>query len=89
MATKSINFKLDEKHIKAMKQVASVFHMTMTDIVNEALDSYLPTMQKDPFFRLTASVEAASKTESEEILSEIEKLSDDDLEITTVEHFTV
>lgn len=89
MATKSINFKLDEKRIADMKQVASVFHMTMTDIVNDALDAYLPKMQRDPFYRLTANVQDASQAETEEILSEISELSDDDLSISSVEHFSV
>ena len=89
MATKAINLKLEESRVMDMKQVASVFHMTMTDVINEALDAYLPKMKQDPFYKLTANVKDASKTETQEILSEIENLSDDDLEITTVKHFTV
>ncbi len=89
MATKAINLKLEESRVMDMKQVASVFHMTMTDVINEALDAYLPKMKQDPFYKLTANVKDASKTETREILSEIENLSDDDLEITTVKHFTV
>ena len=89
MASKAINLKLDEERIMDVKQVASVFHMTMTDVINEALDAYLPTMKADPFYRLTANVKDASKSETAEILSEIERLSDDDLEITTVKRFKV
>ncbi len=89
MASKAINLKLDENRILDMKKVASAFHMTMTDLVNEALDAYLPTMKQDPFYKLTVNVENASKKESEEILSEIDSLSDEDLEITTVKHFMV
>ncbi len=89
MATKAINLKLDEKRIFDIKQVASVFHMTMTDVVNEALDAYLPAMKDDPFYKLTANVQEASKVESEEILAEIDALSDDDLEIVATEHVTI
>ena len=89
MATKAINLKLDESRIFDLKNVASVFHMTMTDVVNEALDAYLPTMKNDPFYKLTANVAEASKEESEEILAEIDRLTDDDLDIVATEHVTV
>ncbi len=89
MATRAVNLKLDENRVIDLKQVAAVFHMTMTDVINEALDAYLPTMKQDPFYRLTANVEEASKEESEEILAEIDNLKDDDLEIATVEHITL
>ena len=89
MATKAINLKLDESRILDLKNVASVFHMTMTDVVNEALDAYLPTMKNDPFYKLTANVAEASKEESEEILAEIDALTDDDLEIAATEHVVV
>ena len=89
MATKAFNIKLDENRLADVKRVASVFHMTMTDVINEALDAYLPTMKKDPFYRLTGNVEEASKEESEEILAAINDLSEDDLEISSVEHITI
>ncbi len=88
MATKAINLKLDEDRVTDIRQVASVFHMTMTDVINEALDSYLPIMKKDPFYRLTANVKDADAAETKEILSEIEQLSDEDLEITTRRRFS-
>ena len=89
MATKAVNLKLEENRISDVKMVASVFHMTMTDVINEALDAYLPKMKQDPFYKLTANVQAATKAESKEILSEIEGLSDEDLEISTIKHFSV
>ena len=89
MATKAINLKLDENKLFDLKHVASVFHMTMTDVVNEALDAYLPTMKDDPFYKLTANIEDASKEESAEILAEIEGLTDEDLEIVATEHITI
>ncbi|MBQ7606328.1 MAG: hypothetical protein IJU59_07600, partial [Firmicutes bacterium] len=74
----------DENLVLDMKQVAAAFHMTMTDVVNEALDAYIQEMKKDAYYRLTAYVKAASAAETKEILSEIENLSDEDLEIATV-----
>lgn len=89
MATKAINLKLDERRVLDVKQVASVFHMTVTDVINEALDAYLLAVKQDPFYKLTANVTDASKEETEEILAEIEKLSDEELEIASTKRFTV
>ena len=89
MATKAMNFKTDEVRIADIKSVASVFRMTITDVINEALDEYLAKMKKDPFYRLTANVKDASEEESKEVLEAIQTLSDDDLTISQVKHFEV
>ena len=41
----------------------------------------------DPFYRLLVNVQDAEEEESEEILSEINRLSDDDLEISSSKTF--
>lgn len=87
MATKAVNFKLDETVLADIRTIAGVFRMTMTDVVNEALEAYLSNMKKDPFFRLTTLVEDASPEESEEILAEINDLTDDDLTISSSKLF--
>lgn len=89
MASKALNFKLEENIITDMKQVATVFNKTMTDVFKEAVTEYLDKMKQDPFYRLTINVQDASEDEAEEILGEIDSLSDDDLTITTVRRFTV
>ena len=88
MAVKAMNFKLDEDRIFELKSVASIFNMTVTDIISEALSEYVQKLKKDPFYRLTVNVEKASAEETEEILNEIDSLSDDDLQISTVRKFT-
>ena len=89
MAAKALNFKMDEAEILDMKNVASVFHMTVTDVIKEAVREYVDKMKKDPFYRLTANVEDASAEETAEILEEIEGLSDDDLTIASTRQFSV
>lgn len=83
MATKALNFKLEESDILDMKQVAAVFNMTITDVLKEALRDYVCKMKKDPFYRLTVNVQEASSEESSEILAELSALSDDDLTISS------
>ena len=89
MAVKALNFKMDEAIIKDMKDVAGVYHMSMTDLIKEAIVEKLTALKKDPFYRLTACVEEASAEETEEILADIESLSDDDLSIATTKRFSV
>ena len=61
----------------------------MTDLIKEAIVEKLTALKKDPFYRLTACVEEASAEETEEILADIESLSDDDLTIAATKRFIV
>lgn len=89
MATKALNIKMDEDRLADIKSVAAVFHMSMTDVVMDALDEYLAKMKNDPFYRLTVNVEDASEEEMQEVLGELDALTDDDLQIASVKHFSV
>jgi hypothetical protein len=46
-------------------------------------------MKKDPYYRLTVNVQEASEEESENIMSEINEMTDDDLTIVSTKQFTV
>ena len=89
MATKAMNLKFNEEEILLMKQVASVFNMTVTDIVKEAVNEYIEKMMQDPFYKLTMNVEDAGTEETNEILDEISSLTDDDLAIVSSRRFEV
>ena len=89
MAVKALNFKMDEEEILDMKNTASVFNMTVTDVIKQAIREYLDKLKKDPYYKLTANVQEASPEESSEILAEIDELSDDDLTISSSKRFTV
>ena len=88
MALKVMNFKLDEDRIHELKSVASVFNMTITDVISEALSEYIQKLKKDPFYRLAVNVENASTEETGKILDEINSLTDDDLQISAIRKFT-
>ena len=89
MATKALNFKWEESEILAMKEVASVFNMSLSDLVRNGVHEYVEELKKDPFYRLTANVREASAEESAEVLSVIDSLSDDDLTISSSKTFTL
>ena len=86
---KAINLRMDEAEIFDIKKLASVFGMTMTDVIREAVKEYLDKMKQNPFYKLTNNIQEASPEESAEILAEIDALTDDDLSIAAVERFTV
>jgi hypothetical protein len=87
MATKALNFKMDEADINDMKKVAGVFNISVTDLVKQAVKEYIEELKNDPFYRLTVNVEDASAEETEEILAEIDRMDDDDLSITSTRRF--
>lgn len=89
MATKAMNFKLDEKEIADMRNISTVFNITMTDIVKKAVSEYIAKLESDPYYRLTMNVQDASKEESEEVLGAVNNLSDDDLDIASVKHVSL
>ena len=89
MTVKAINFKMDEAKINDMKHVVSVYHMTITDFISDAISEYLEKMKSDPFYRLTACVEDADKEETAEILEVINSMDDDDLSIASSKRFSL
>ena len=89
MSTKAMNIKMDETDIQEMKQVAGVYHMTVTDLIKNAVKTYISELKDDPFYRLTAQIQEASPEETEEILSAVSDLSDDDLAITSSKRFSL
>ena len=89
MAVKAMNFKMDEMEIAEMKSIGEVYHMSLTQIVREALKEYIGKLKADPYYKLTANVMNADEKETAEILSAIENLSDEDLEIASVEQVRV
>ena len=54
MAMKALNFKMEESEILAMKEAASVFNMSVTDLVRNGVREYIDELKKDPFYRLVS-----------------------------------
>jgi hypothetical protein len=72
-----------------MKEVAGGAHMSGTDFAKNVAKEYVTKSKADTYYRLTANAQDASAEESEEILSEIKGLSDDDLAIVSAKRFSV
>ena len=89
MSVRAMNFKMDEAEIQEMKRVAGVYHMTVTDLIKNAVRSYISELKDDPFYRLTAHVQEALAEESEEILSAVSEMTDDDLTISSTTRFSL
>ena len=87
MAVKAMNFKMEEADIRDMKAVAGVYNMSVTDLIKNAVRQYITELKNDSFYRLTTNIQEASAEESEEILGEIDGLTDDDLTIASVKRF--
>ena len=89
MAAKLYSFRIDESELIDMKQVARVYSMSVTDLIKNAIDRYMADLRKDPFYRLTENIEDADKAETEEILAQIDNMTEDDLKITSAKYFSI
>ena len=58
--------------------------MTMIELIKEALKKYMKKLKKDPYYKLTVNVQEADRDESEEVISELDSMSNDDLSISSM-----
>ena len=89
MATKAVNFRLEDSLIAEARTVARVYNISLTDIIKESLAEYLSRKRNDPFYRLTANIEEVTDDENEELVNAIETLTADDLQIVRTEDLSV
>lgn len=87
MAVRTLSFEMDEADIFEIEEIAKLYNISMSDLINTAVKEYLATLQSDPFYRLTMNMQEASAEESDEILSQINSLTDDDLTIVSSKKF--
>jgi predicted transcriptional regulator len=87
--TKALNFKFDDSMISDIEKLTETYHITKTEFLKEAISEFIEKLKKDPYYKLTANVKAASEEETEEILEEIDNMTDDDLSISSSKRFNV
>ena len=66
MATKAVNMRWDENFLSEIKNVTSIFHMTLTEFLHEAAEDKMKELKADPLYRLTVNVSDASAEETAE-----------------------
>ena len=49
MATRVMNFKVDDSLIIEMKEVAGIYNMTVTDLIKQAVREYMDSLKADPY----------------------------------------
>ena len=81
---KTLNFKIEEELLKEFKKIAKQYHENASEVLRGLVRSYVEEKQNDIYYKLTNHSEASAK-ESKEILDELNKLSDDDLKMETME----
>ncbi|MBC2856963.1 ribbon-helix-helix domain-containing protein [Cetobacterium sp. 2A] len=77
---KSINIRLDDKIIEELKHLSKIFGSNVSELIREGVNKILEEKKADPYYRLTNFSEASSD-ETNDIVKELSKLSDDDLKI--------
>ena len=86
---KQYNFRLDENLVEEATNLAELYDKTLSDLVREGLEKVINDKKNDVYYRLTNNIKKASKQETEEIMKELNKMSDDELKIVKKEviHF--
>ncbi len=85
---KTMSVKLDEKLISEIKKISSIFEISYSDFIRKAVEKEIEEKQKDFMYRMS-NVPYASEEEEEEIMYELSKLSDDDLQIAKTESLKI
>ena len=85
MTVKSLRFRTTDSEIADIKQIASVFKMSVGRVIREAVREYVDRRKQSPLYRL-ADIEEADPEESAEILAMIDSLTDEDREIVRTDH---
>ncbi len=85
---KTMSVKLDENMIDEIKKISSIFNISYSDFIRKAVEKAIEEKQKDFMYRMS-NVGFASDDEEAEIMSELAKLSDEDLQISRVENMKI
>ncbi len=85
---KTMSVKLDEITISEIKKISSIFEISYSDFIREAVEKAIAEKQKDFMYRMS-NVPYATDEEEKEIMSALSKLSDDDLQVARVEKLTL
>lgn len=82
---KSINLRLEENTIQEIKELGKIYHKNMTELLREAIESFIQEKKNNIYYKLTTNIEACSQEETNEIMAELANLKDEDLELVEEE----
>ncbi len=85
---KTMSVKLDENIISEIKKISSIFEISYSDFIRNAVEKAIEEKQKDFMYRMN-NVPYATDEEEQEIMSALSELSDDDLKIARIEKITL
>lgn len=81
---KSINLRLEESMLEEIKHISQLYHRNVSDLIREGISKVIEEKKNDIYYKLTNFPEC-SQEETDEILSELNKLTSDDLIIVKTE----
>ncbi len=85
---KTMSVKLDEKMIHEIKKISSIFGISYSDFIRNAVEKAISEKQKDFMYRMS-DVPHATDEEEEEIMSALSELNDEDLQVARIEKITL
>ncbi len=85
---KTMSVKLDENIVTEIKKISSIFGISYSDFIRNAVEKAIAEKQKDFMYRMS-NVPYATDEEEKEIMSALSELSDEDLQVSRVEKVTL
>ncbi len=85
---KTMSVKLDDNIVSEIKKISSIFGISYSDFIREAVEKAIAEKQKDFMYRMS-NVPDTTDEEEQEIMSALSELSDDDLKVARVEKITL
>ncbi len=81
---KTMSVKFDDAVFSEIKKISSLFNITYSDFVRNAVEKAIEEKQQDFMYRMN-NVSYMAEEEETEIMEALAKLSDDDLQIVRTE----
>ncbi len=85
---KTMSVKLDDNVFDEIKKISSIFNITYSDFIRNAVEQAIIEKQKDFMYRMN-NVSYATEEEEIEIMAALSTLSDEDLQIVRTENITL
>ena len=81
---KSVSLRLNKSLLEEINKITEVFSISLTDFIRNAVEKEVKEIKKDFFYKLS-QVDYCSDEESKEIIEELNKMTEDDLNVDEIE----
>ena len=81
---KLISLRIEEDQYNELKDLSLIYHKDYSEIIREGVDSVIDKMKKDPWYTVQKAMDnipVMEQDEEEEMIRELDSLTEEDMEI--------